>query len=193
MTINGYTFSGFKTFPGMEFPGYTFSISKGHEKFAEFVDYGNGGEPDLRAVYVPGNDRKTALHRKLTEEIKVWANEHAPIIPADPDFGLPEHKGDMDSLLAIIGDWMETEKDVKRCLKRYSESFSSIGILFQDGTAVAFAPTNQTDISVVAKGLLKGESPIERFSVAVIPTPPWNFEDGLPVGTPAVELIKEDV
>ena len=53
--------------------------------------------------------------------------------------------------------------------------------------------TNQTDIRVVAEGLLKGESPIERFGVAVIPTPPWNFEDGLPVGTPAAELIQEGV
>ena len=50
-----------------------------------------------------------------------------------------------------------------------------------------------SDIRVVAKGLLKGESPIERFGVAVIPSPPWNFEDGLPIGTPATELVKEGI
>lgn len=69
MRIGPYTYMSFVTFPGHEGIGYSFTVAIGRKKIEIYTEYGNGGEPDLVAVYTEGDDKGNAWRKTETDKL----------------------------------------------------------------------------------------------------------------------------
>lgn len=187
--VGKYTFLDIRSFPGMEYPGYTVTIAVSRDRFATFTDYGNGGEPELRPSFILG-DIRNERWKAMTKEFIAFAEAHVQKRPACLELGVPEHDGDTELFIITALAWNDIEGKVRQYLRRYP-GLKYTGVLLRDGIPEAISMLSENNIRKAAKTLLQGEKDISNLSIALMPLPAWNFRDGLVFGTPARELIGE--
>ena len=188
MRIGPYKYTGFKEFPGLEYKGYSFSITKGTKKFAEFIDYGNGGEPELKAFYTSDKD-KTALNHKLTAELIAYAEHHPITFPSAPEINVPSHEGNYLNYLENVMYWWDIENVSKKAAKDTGFTRNA-AVLIHGSIPEAIIEIFENDVDYAVGRLLDGIDDVTEYSIAVLPIGPYDFPDGFPTGTPATEYIK---
>lgn len=121
MQIGEYSFVNPKTFRGMEGYGFECDIRKGKRTFAYYHEDGNGGMGYLHASYDedPARFEKNRAAAALFEQ---FALSICPSFPASPEYGIPEHPGDLDYFFAHISTWMDLEKQAKAIIRKNREA-----------------------------------------------------------------------
>ena len=190
MVIDGYSFANMKSFPGKEFPAYSFTIARNDRRFAEFIDHGDGSEPELRPMIRIDNDRANRYNESLTEELRRYAEEHAPMYPGDPGCGIESHKGDMLLFMAVMADWLETEQRCRRFTTKRYMGMKAVGVLLDNSAPRDIIMLPKPNIRLTAKRLLNGIEDTENLSITVLELPPWNFRCGFPKGSPASSFLE---
>lgn len=117
MQIGAYSFVNPKTFRGMEGYGFECDIKKGKRTFAYYHEDGNGGMGDLRVEY-DENPARFEENRTITALFEQFALSICPPFPASPEYGIPEHPGDLDYFFAHLSTWIDLEKQAKAIIRK---------------------------------------------------------------------------
>lgn len=178
MKIGGYSFTNPRRFHGLEGYGFECDINIGRKKIGFYHDDGNGGEGYLSASW-EGDAEDSRRNKKLMDEFEKFAISICPPYPADEEFDLPEHNGDIDRFFCLVEQWLDYEKSMRRLMRknpsfRYGyvvekkEYETVIGLLNADSPEEAL-----NRLKEAKRCRLKGFEDIERVLVI---DPGNNFE-----------------